>query len=86
MIDRDQTDAALRCLQRLIVVAKQRAYQAGASDVAELLNDIELLPEMIGDASDRSSEFIEALDGLLAVHPDCRFAVEAVTSAIIARQ
>jgi len=59
----------------LLAVAKAKAYDAGDDELAELLNDIELLPEFVADDWDRTDEFIETLQGLAHVHPTCRYIV-----------
>jgi hypothetical protein len=76
MIHAEQYAQALRTLQRLIVHAKAQAYEAGQDRLAELLNDIELLPEFIADESDRTGEFAEMLQGIGRLHPGCRYIVE----------
>ena len=76
MISADQYPQALRALQRLIVHAKSQAHDAGADRLAELLNDVELLPEFIADESDRTDEFVEMLQGIAQVHPNCRYILD----------
>jgi hypothetical protein len=76
MIHAEQHPQALRALQRLIVHAKAQAYGAGQDQLAELLNDIELLPEFLADESDRTGEFIEMLHGIAQVQPSCQYIVE----------
>ncbi|MCI0638854.1 MAG: hypothetical protein L0Y72_24140 [Gemmataceae bacterium] len=73
MIQDEQYPQALRALQRLIVQAKEQAYQAGQSDLAELLNDVELLPEFLADDADRTAEFIEMMQSIARLHPTCRY-------------
>ncbi|MBI1917046.1 MAG: hypothetical protein HYS12_20250 [Planctomycetes bacterium] len=81
MIRMEQYPQALRALQRLIVHAKSQAYQAGESRVAELLNDVELLPEYLADERDRTGEFVEMLQGIAQVNPSCRYIVEEFETA-----
>ena len=76
MIHSDHYSEALRILQGLIVQAKHQAYEAGEETLAQLLNDIELLPELVADEADRTDEFIEMLHGIAQVHPNCRYLVE----------
>ena len=76
MIHADQYPHALRALHRLIVHAKAQAYEAGQDRLAELLNDVELLPEFVADESNRTGEFIEMLQGIARLHPSCRYIVE----------
>jgi hypothetical protein len=76
MIHAEQHPQALRALQRLIVHAKAQACGAGQDQLAELLNDIELLPEFLADESDRTGEFIEMLHSINRVHPSCQYIVE----------
>ena len=49
MIPTEQYPQALRAIQRLIVHAKAQASEAGQGQLAELLNDMELLPEFLAD-------------------------------------
>lgn len=73
MIRSDRYPQALRALQRLIVHAKARAYASGQSGLADLLNDIELLPEYIADPGDRTDDFLQMLEGIVEMHPSCRY-------------
>ena len=81
MIRMERYPQALKALQRLIVHAKSRAYRAGESQVAELLNDMELLPECLADENDRTGEFVEMLQGIAQVNPGCRYIVEEFENA-----
>jgi hypothetical protein len=76
MINPEQYPQALRVLHRLIVQAKADAYDSGQTKLAELLNDLEMLPEYLGDEQDRSIEFYELLEGIAATHPSCRYIVD----------
>ena len=76
MIHSDQYSQALRTLQGLIVQAKHQAYEGGEDTLAQLLNDIEMLPEFVADEADRTDEFIEMLHGIAQVHSHCRYLVE----------
>ena len=76
MIHANQHPQALRALQRLIVHAKAQAHGAGQDRLAELLNDVELLPEFLADESDRTGEFIEMLQSIARLHPSCQYIVE----------
>lgn len=80
MIPADQYPQALRVLQRLIVDAKAQAREAGDDRLAELLNDMELLPEFLADETDRTAEFLEMLQGIARVHPSCRYILEGFDS------
>ena len=75
MIRSDQYTKALRALQRLIVQAKSEAYQR-SEGLADLLNDVELLPEYLADERDRTDEFIEMMQGIAQTHPSCRYILE----------
>jgi hypothetical protein len=81
VIHAEQYPQALRALQRLIVHAKAQAYGAGQDQLADLLNDIELLPEFLADESDRTGEFIEMLHSMARVQPSCQYFVEAFERA-----
>ena len=76
MIHGEQHQQALRALQRLIVHAKAQAFGAGHNQLAELLNDIELLLEFLAGESDRTGEFIEMLHSIARVQPSCQYIVE----------
>jgi hypothetical protein len=76
MIHAEQQPQALRALQRLIVHAKAQAYGVGQDQLADLLNDIELLPEFLADESDRTGEFIEMLHSIARVQPSCQYIIE----------
>lgn len=76
MISAEQNSQALRALQRLIVHAKAQAYEAGQIQLADILNDMELLPEFLAHDSDRTSDFLEMLQSIAEQHPDCRYILE----------
>lgn len=44
--------------------------------MGDLLDDVELLPELVGDEQDRSQEFHDALEGIAQKHPQCRYIVD----------
>jgi hypothetical protein len=76
MINAEQYAQALKALQRLIIHAKSQAHNSGDPGLAELLNDVEMLPEFIADEHDRTDEFTEMLQGIGRVHPSCRYIIE----------
>jgi hypothetical protein len=76
MIHSNQLRQALKALQRLIIHSKAQAYGAADHKLAELLNDMELLPEFLADGQDRTEDFVEMLHGIARVHPSCRYIVE----------
>ena len=76
MICTDDFPRALRAIQRLIVHSKAQAYDRGDTQLGELLNDIELLPEYLADERDRTGEFVEMLQGIARMHPSCGYIVE----------
>jgi hypothetical protein len=76
MITPEQYCQALKALQRLIIHSKAEAYNSGNPQLAELLNDIELLPEYIADERDRTDDFVEMLRGIAQMHPDSRYIVD----------
>jgi hypothetical protein len=76
MIVKDKLPQALKALQRLIDHSKAQAYQSGNTSVADLLNDMELLPEFLADQRDCTTEFVDMLQGIAQVHPGCRYIVE----------
>jgi hypothetical protein len=76
MIRTHQLPQALKALQRLIVQSKAQAYDSGDARLGELLNDIELLPEYLADARDRTDDFVEMLQGIARMHPGCRYIAE----------
>ena len=56
--------------------ANAQAFGAGQDQLAEWLQDIELLPKFLADESDRTGEFIEMLHNIARVQPSCRYIVE----------
>ena len=56
--------------------SKAQAYNSGSTQVAELLNDMELLPEYLADQRDCTSEFVDMLQGIAQMHPGCRYIME----------
>jgi hypothetical protein len=76
MITTEQLPQALKALQRLIIHAKTQAYHCGDARLAELLNDIEMLPEYLADERDRTDEFVEMLHSISRVHASCQYIVE----------
>ena len=55
------------------VHAKAQAYGAGQDQLAEWLNDIELLPEFLADESDRTGAFLEMLHSIARVQANCQY-------------
>jgi hypothetical protein len=76
MINNERYSQALKALQGLIIHSKALAYNSGNSALAELLNDIELLPEFIADECDRTDDFVEMLQGIAQTHPGSRYIVD----------
>ncbi len=76
MIPKEKLPQALKALQRLIVHSKAQAYQSGDTQVADLLNDLELLPEYLADERDCTEEVVDMLQGIAQVHPGCRYILE----------
>lgn len=56
-----------RVVEGVIIRAKIQAYEV--DDVAQLLNDFELIPEYVADEVDRSEEFLATLLSLAQVYP-----------------
>jgi len=81
MIRVEQYHQALRALQRLIIHAKSQAHQSGENRLAELLNDVELLPEYLADERDRTCEFGEMLQGIAQMNPSCQYIVNEFEQA-----
>ena len=67
----EQQQAALRMLQALIIQARFAAFEVGANEVGELLDDLELLPVFI--AENRTEDFDLAIQGVVEKHPECRY-------------
>jgi hypothetical protein len=76
MIAKEKLPQALKALQRLIIHSKAQAYQSGDTQVADLLNDMELLPEFLADEQDCTQDFVLMLQGIADVHPGCRYIME----------
>jgi hypothetical protein len=83
MINPDHLPQALKALQRLIIHSKGKAYGSADNKLAELLNDMELLPEFLAEGEDRTAEFVEMLQGIARMHPDCRYIVEEFSCACL---
>ena len=52
---------------------RHKPAAAGQDQLAEWLNDIELLREFLADESDRTGEFIEILHSIARVQPSCQY-------------
>lgn len=76
MIASEQMQEALKSLQSLIVQARHDAYMAGAKEVGDLLDAMELLPELLSDQQDRSQEYRDTLEGIAQKHQQCRYIVD----------
>ncbi|MBW3543086.1 MAG: hypothetical protein KY476_22740 [Planctomycetes bacterium] len=76
MIREDRYEEALEALRVLVTRSAFLAYEAGAKDVGDLLNDIEMLPEYIADEKDRTEDFRDMLENIAQLHPVCRPAVD----------
>jgi len=50
-----------------------RPTRRAPKDVGDLLDDMELLPELLGDEQDRSQEFRDMLEGIAQKHKQCRY-------------
>lgn len=85
MIKPEQYAPALRAMHRLIIQAKAEAYDLGQTRLADLLNDLEMLPEYLGDEQDRTTEFGELLQGIASAHPRCRYIVKEFARAATAQ-
>ena len=75
MIPSKQSEA-LRAIQSLIAHARHEAFSCGAKEVGNLLDDMELLPEMIAQKEDRAEDFFDAVEGIVQKHPQCRYILE----------
>lgn len=76
-----QQQAALLMLQSLIIQARFQAFEAGAKEVADLLDDLELLPVFI--AENRADDFDLAIRGVVEKHPECRFVLNQMTEYFV---
>jgi small-conductance mechanosensitive channel len=76
MMTSAQMCGALKSIQSLIIQARHQAYSAGAQQVGDLLDDMELLPEILSDEQDRRQEFRDALEDIAQKHPECRYIVD----------
>ena len=70
----EQRRVALSVIQALIVQARFQAFEAGANQVADLLDDVELLPLLL--AENRDEDFDELLRGVVEKHPECQYVLE----------
>jgi hypothetical protein len=69
MISAELVNPALKALQRLIIQAKIQAYEEAGDDLAQFLDDFELVPEYLADDADRTEEFLVTLRGLVQKYP-----------------
>jgi hypothetical protein len=69
MIAPEQMQEALKSLQSLIVQARHEVYTADAKEAGDLLDDMELLPELLSDEQDRTQEFRDMLEGIMRFAP-----------------
>lgn len=76
MIDDFRLKPALEALRALIVHAKGAAYGAKQTRLADLLNDVEMLPEYIASDIEQTEDFNVMLDGIAQMYPECRYIVE----------
>ena len=76
MIDASKFKAGLDALRALIVHAKVVAGDAQQPRLAELLNDMEMLPEYIGSDDDQTEEFQIMLEGIAQTQPGCAYILE----------
>ena len=74
MMTPEQMRAALSAIQALVVQARFQAFEAGADYVADLLDDIELLPQFV--AENRGGDFDEMMNSIVEKHPECRYVLE----------
>lgn len=76
MIPAEMVVPALRALQQLIIQAKTKAYLNAGEELAQYLNDFELIPECITDEADRTEELIATFHGMAETYPGCRQIVD----------
>ena len=74
MMTTEQIRCALSVIQSLIVHARFQAFEAGADQVADLLDDVELLPQFV--AENRAADFDDMIRGIVEKHPECRYVLE----------
>ena len=70
----EQMRLALIAIHELVVQARFQAFDAGANSVAELLDDIELLPVYLAES--RKAEFDEMINSIVEKHPECRYVLD----------
>ena len=81
MIPPEMLAPALRVLQQLIIQAKIKAYEGTGDDLAQFLDDFELVPECLADDSDRTDELLATFRGLSDIYPSCRRIVDEFDSS-----
>jgi hypothetical protein len=69
-------DRGLAALQALLVHARLLAYESGDLALAALLDDMEVLPEFLGDAANGTDQFREMLAGIVEKRPELEYIIE----------
>lgn len=71
MIPPKQTQQALRALNHVLVLARKMAYDhVSHSEIADVLDVAEYLPQLVAADDDRSAAFRQNLEGLATRWPD----------------
>ena len=74
MLSEPKRRQALRALQLILARARWIAAEAGHSELATLLDDVEVLPALISDAEDRATEIAVILSSIAEKFPACSHA------------
>jgi hypothetical protein len=85
MIRDEKHSDALQAIRALIIQAKVMASETGESPLADLLNDIELLPDYMAAEQDMTSEFRDVLAGIAEIHPCCTHALDRFDAVTIVK-
>ena len=72
MIQGSKHDRGLAALQALLVHARWLACESGDLEIAALLDDMEVLPQYLGD-SDGPDEFHDMLAGIVEKRPELQY-------------
>lgn len=64
----DNPAKGLRVIQEFVILARKRAFESGAKELAALLDDLEYLPNLMLDSDDESQVFRDYVAGMAQRH------------------
>ena len=76
MIQDNRLENALHALNHILVRARWMAYEADCRELAELLDDAEILPMYIADREDMTETYQRSLEGISEKLTCCGFVAD----------